>query len=220
MEVKGYRRGLRYSTRERLDQLLSLDELTKALKSLEKNKIPESDGFPAELYSALWELIGQDLLEVYDSTLQAGTMRKSMRKGIIALIYKQKREKEVTGSRRPISLLNVDYKILPEVTDNWMRSAPGSGIHPDQTCAIQGRKIAESLTLLRDMIACVQDRRLFAESIRKDASLRGVTIPGKGGLLVKASLYMDDITIFCSDPLSVSRLMSICDRFELALGAK
>eukprot|EP00061_Rhincodon_typus_P014580 g41681.t1 len=47
-----------------------------------------------------------------------------------------------------------------------------------------------------------------------------MTIPGSGGLEVKASPYMDDVAIFCLDPLSVCRLMNICDQFELASGAK
>eukprot|EP00061_Rhincodon_typus_P009384 g32853.t1 len=51
---------------ERLDQLISLDKMAKVLKSFGKNKTVGSDGFPAELYSALWDLIDQDLLEVYD----------------------------------------------------------------------------------------------------------------------------------------------------------
>eukprot|EP00061_Rhincodon_typus_P007255 g28774.t1 len=50
------------------------------------------------------------------------------------------------------------------------------------------------------------------------ASMKGVTIPSSGGWHVKASLYMDDVAVFCSDPLSVCRLMS--NQFELALGAK
>eukprot|EP00061_Rhincodon_typus_P007785 g29817.t1 len=78
------------STVERLDQPISLGELTKALESFEKNKTPGSDGLPAELYSAVWDLIGQDLLEVYDNILRAGTMCEPMRKGIITLMYKQK----------------------------------------------------------------------------------------------------------------------------------
>eukprot|EP00061_Rhincodon_typus_P016438 g44657.t1 len=53
---------------ERVDQLLSLDELTKTLKSLEKNKTPGSDSLQTELYSALRDLTGQDLLEVYEKT--------------------------------------------------------------------------------------------------------------------------------------------------------
>eukprot|EP00061_Rhincodon_typus_P006265 g26727.t1 len=47
-----------------------------------------------------------------------------------------------------------------------------------------------------------------------------MTIPGSGGLQIKTSLHMDDVTVFCLDLLSVCRLMSICDQFELASGAK
>eukprot|EP00061_Rhincodon_typus_P010175 g34259.t1 len=92
---------------------------------------------------------------------------------------------------------------------NLVKSAPGSVIHINQTCAVPGRTITESLVLLRDMITYM-----------KVVSLRGVTIPGSEGLQVKASLYMDGVAVFCSDPLSVRRLMSICSHFELDLGAK
>ncbi|XP_078390080.1 NACHT, LRR and PYD domains-containing protein 3-like isoform X3 [Cetorhinus maximus] len=46
--------------------------------------------------------------------------------------------------------------------------------------------------------------------------MRGVLIPGSGRVQVKTSLYMDNITIFCSDPQTVHRLVSICGRFKLA----
>eukprot|EP00061_Rhincodon_typus_P011068 g35822.t1 len=116
------------STWERLDQPLSLHELTKALESLEKNKTPRNNGFPAQLYSALWDLIGQDLLEVYDSVLSVRLQNPA----------------------------------------NCARSAPGSVIHPDQTCAVPGRTISESLMLLRDAITYVQDNGMDACLISLD----------------------------------------------------
>eukprot|EP00061_Rhincodon_typus_P007634 g29520.t1 len=60
------------SSWENLDQPLSQDGLTKALEYSEKNKTPRSNCLLVELYSALWDLIGQALLEVYDSILLAG----------------------------------------------------------------------------------------------------------------------------------------------------
>eukprot|EP00061_Rhincodon_typus_P014418 g41421.t1 len=67
-----------------------LDELTNALESTEKNKTPKTDGLLADLYSALWDLIGQDLLEVYDSMLLVDSTCKSNSKDNITLIYKRK----------------------------------------------------------------------------------------------------------------------------------
>eukprot|EP00061_Rhincodon_typus_P011318 g36244.t1 len=66
-------------------------------------------------------------------------------------------------------------------------------------------------------VCCIEP---FDVVIKKDVSLRGVTIPDSGSLQVKTSLYMDDVTVFCSYWWSVSRLLSICDQFELASGAK
>eukprot|EP00061_Rhincodon_typus_P018361 g47510.t1 len=149
-------------TWEKLDQPISLDELTKALESFEKNKTLGSDGLLAKLYSALWDLIDQDLLEVYDSILQAGTICESMRKGIITLMYKQEGEREEIRNLRPISLLNVNYKVLSKVIANQVRSVLGSVIHHDQTCAEPGRKITGTLVLLRDTITYVQDRGVDA----------------------------------------------------------
>eukprot|EP00061_Rhincodon_typus_P012225 g37827.t1 len=85
----------------------------------------------AGLYLALCDLIDQDLLEVYDNMLLAGITCESMRK---------------------------DYKILSKVIANWVRSALGSVNHPDQICAVPGRTISESLMLLSDTMAYLQDR--------------------------------------------------------------
>eukprot|EP00061_Rhincodon_typus_P015494 g43203.t1 len=60
----------------------------------------------------------------------------------------------------------------------------------------------------------------FAESIRKDVNLKRVTVLGSRDLQVKACLYVDDVAVFCCDPLSMCRLMSICDQFELISRAK
>eukprot|EP00061_Rhincodon_typus_P014897 g42267.t1 len=75
-------------TVERLDQPLPLDELIKALRSFEKNKTPRSDGFQAKLYWALSDLIGQDLLELYDDMAGSGqrifeTLREKQRVGLV-----------------------------------------------------------------------------------------------------------------------------------------
>ena len=56
--------------------------------------------------------------------------------------------------------MNVDFKILAKVIANRVKSALGSVIHPDQTCAVPGRQISDSLALLRDTIAYVQDRQV------------------------------------------------------------
>eukprot|EP00061_Rhincodon_typus_P004720 g23277.t1 len=184
---------------ERLDQPQSLDELTKALESFEKNKTPGTDGLPARLYSVLWDLTGRGLLEVYDIMHLAVTHLTQ----ICAILGREIAE-SVSFLRDTIAYMQ--YK----------------GV---DTCLISlGQEKAFnriSHMYVRDILSKMGfGQEPFAESIWKDASLRGVTIPGSGGLQFKASLHMDDVTVFCLDALPVRRLMNICDQFELVLGTK
>eukprot|EP00061_Rhincodon_typus_P012571 g38392.t1 len=91
--------------------------------------------------------------------LLAGIMCESMRKGTITLIYKWKGQRAEIKNWQPISLLNVDYETLSKVIANRVRSALGSVIHPDQTCAVLGRRNAESLAVFTDTITYVQEGR-------------------------------------------------------------
>ncbi|KAM4695267.1 LOW QUALITY PROTEIN: uncharacterized protein O3C94_005624 [Discoglossus pictus] len=61
---------------------------------------------------------------------------------------------------------------------------------------------------------------LFAEYIRGSPEIRGITAPGPDRRQVKCSLYMDDVTIFCSDERSVRTLVQVCEDFGRASGAK
>ncbi|KAM4699100.1 uncharacterized protein O3C94_000703 [Discoglossus pictus] len=64
------------------------------------------------------------------------------------------------------------------------------------------------------------EKELFAEYIRGSPEIRGITAPGPDRRQVKCSLYMDDVTIFCSDERSVRTLVQVCEDFGRASGAK
>ncbi|KAM4723122.1 LOW QUALITY PROTEIN: uncharacterized protein WCC33_009346 [Rhinophrynus dorsalis] len=63
-------------------------------------------------------------------------------------------------------------------------------------------------------------KKLFAECIRQNPEIRGITAPGRGKREVKCSLYIDDVTIFCADRQSVRALVQTCESFSRASGAK
>eukprot|EP00061_Rhincodon_typus_P014895 g42264.t1 len=85
---------------------------------------------------------------------------------------------------------------------------------------MMGVDVTEALPEVKSQQSYPLSPALFTEAIRKDVSLRGVTILVSRGLQVKASLYMDDLIVFCLDSLSVRRHMSICNESKLTLGAK
>ena len=58
----------------------------------------------------------------------------------------------VTKNWRPISQLNVDYKIATRTVADSLLGVIGSMVSPDQTCGVPGRSISENLGLLRDLL--------------------------------------------------------------------
>ncbi|XP_031747517.1 uncharacterized protein LOC116406770 [Xenopus tropicalis] len=75
------------------------------------------------------------------------------------------------------------------------------------------------LTELRDETGTLKSE-LFAECIRRNPEIRGITAPGPARSQIKCSLYMDDVTVFCADQQSVRSLVQTCEDFSKASGAK
>ena len=81
-----------------------------ALTGMARGKSPGSDGLPAEFYLSLWGVLGEDLVEVLNASFQSGFLPSSQRGALISLIFK-KGDRLLHKNWRPISLLNVDYKL-------------------------------------------------------------------------------------------------------------
>ncbi|KAJ1167571.1 hypothetical protein NDU88_007960 [Pleurodeles waltl] len=146
--------------RESLNAPFTLEELHLAATTSKRGKTPGSDGLPVEIYVELWDLIGPDLLDLYGEVVGKGSMPQPLREGMITLLYKQKGEKEDLRNWRPISFLNVDYKLLAKAIANRLKKVIKKIVHPDQTCGILGRQIADSLALVRDTIEYVKSRKV------------------------------------------------------------
>ena len=90
------------------------------------------------------------MTEVFNENYENTTMTESQKQAVLRLLYK-KEERELLKNWRPISLLNVDYKIVATVMANRLRKVLPEIIHEDQTCGVPNRSIYENLFRLRDM---------------------------------------------------------------------
>ncbi|KAJ8043332.1 hypothetical protein HOLleu_10367 [Holothuria leucospilota] len=81
------------------------------------------------------------------------------RTGVITLLPKSGDPLE-PKNKRPITLLNVDYKILAKALCNRLGTVMPDLVGSFQTCAVRGHSIQQNLWLVRDLVDYVMDRDL------------------------------------------------------------
>ena len=131
---------------------ISLSELDTALSQLNANKSPGLDGLPVEFYTTFWPLLKHDFLALTTSIFHQASLSPSQQHAVIVLLPKTG-DLRLLQNWRPISLLNVDYKLITKVISNRLLTVLPSLVHEDQTCSIRSRNIAHNLSLIRDFIA-------------------------------------------------------------------
>ena len=94
---------------------LSEKELFDALKGMPDNKSPGNDGLTKEFYETFWSDIKIPFLENVLFSFDIGELSISQRQSMIKLIEKKYRDKRLIENWRPISLLNVDAKIISKL---------------------------------------------------------------------------------------------------------
>ena len=135
---------------------LTTEECYLALGGMSRGKAPGSDGFTSEFYCKFWDLVGPDLVEVLNSCYFHGSLSLSQRRGVISLLFK-KGDRLDPRNWRPISLLNVDYKIASRVIAGRLLKVIHAVVHTDQTCGVPGRFIGENVAFLRDVVDYATD---------------------------------------------------------------
>ena len=147
-------RRLDNTERASCEGCLAVDKCFQALMGMSRSKTPGSDGFPMEFYVTFRDALGADLVRVLNLAFETGQLSTSQRRGLIIVLYKKDDPLE-TKNWRPISLLNIDYKIATRAISGRLLGVLGSIIGPDQTCGVPGRTISENLSLIRDLLEYV-----------------------------------------------------------------
>ena len=85
---------------------------------MKNQKSPGSDGITAEFYKIFWHDIRDYYLKSINFSFQNQELTELQKQSFITLLPKPGKDNTLLENWRPISLLNVDYKIATEVIAN------------------------------------------------------------------------------------------------------
>ncbi len=154
--------------KKKCEGLLTYSECFNALKCMKNDKCPGSDGLPKEFYVKFFPLFGQAFVKLLNNLFYSGVLTESQRYGIISLLFKNVGLPEFLTNWRPISLLNVDYKIISKCMCLRLRKVIGKLVSIDQTCSVPGRSILDNGHLLRCIVDYVDQKDMPLAIINLD----------------------------------------------------
>ena len=139
-----------------LDSDVTKDEIIKSLRKMKNHKSPGPDGVIVEFYKLYWDIVGEDLHEVFISGLENEQLAYSQYLATLVLLYKKGPRPDIKNWR-PISLLNTDYKLLSKVFAERIKKVLHKIINPEQRGCVPGRYIGENIRLIDDILYHIEN---------------------------------------------------------------
>jgi exonuclease III len=166
VEVVDLDQALPNTTRLSLDEsnqlegLITLDEITCAIKTMNNNKSPGIDGFSAEFFKFFFVDISAFLLRSVNEAFVRGEMSVNQKRGIITCIPKEGKNKRFIKNWRPITLLNISYKIASACIAKRLKQVLPTLINECQRGFLKGRNMNDNTRLLYDTLVYTEKNNI------------------------------------------------------------
>ena len=131
---------------------ITLKEAAETLKKMQNNKSPGSTGFTSEFFKFFWKDLGHFIVKSLNYGFEKGELSSTQKEGIITCIPKGNKSRKYIKNWRPISLLNITYKIGSGCIASRIRKVLPSIIDFDQTGFMTGRFTGDNIRLIYDTL--------------------------------------------------------------------
>ena len=121
-----------------MNRPVTADEIEAVIKRLLTHKSPGPDGFRGEFYKAFKEELTPILHRLFQKIQNDGRLPYSFYEASIILIPKPDKDITKKENFRPISLMNIDAKILNKILANCIQECIKNIMHHEQVGFIPG----------------------------------------------------------------------------------
>ena len=145
---------------QQLEGELTYQEALQALKHMKNDKTPGTDGYSTEFFKFFWKDVGIFLLRSVNYSFDKGELSITQKQGIISILPKGDKPREFLKNWRPISLLNVTYKIISACIANRLKQVLSYPIHENQKGFLKNRFIGENTRIIYDTLYAAKENNI------------------------------------------------------------
>ena len=131
---------------------ITYEEASFTLFNMQNMKSPGSTGFTTEFFKFFWGELGQFVIKSLNYGYDRRELSATQKEGIITCLPKPGKSRKYIKNWRPISLLNITYKIASGSIANRIKKLLPFIINNDQSGFMSGRFTGDNVRLIYDVL--------------------------------------------------------------------
>ena len=137
---------------------INLTDLKDALWSMNENATPGPNGLTVSFHKKFFEILAPYYERFLTFLYKGNNLTNYFKLSYITVLPKDSGSLLEIKNYRPISLLNIEYKMITKAIVNKISPYLETLIHPDQAACIKGRNIQKTNHYIRDIISLAKIR--------------------------------------------------------------